>query len=116
MIYCKHIHWLTLKWITEPFSISLPDINYNTTLGLVLQILLIKNNKKSDRTTHTVTARDVTFQCWDGLQKLWALRSEESASVEHNKQVAESERYMFRVLCYRAEAVSIIQSLRDKLH
>ncbi|XP_068696858.1 testis-expressed protein 11-like [Montipora foliosa] len=46
----------------------------------------------------------LTSGCWDGLQKLWALRSEESASVEHNKQVAESERHMFRVFCYRAEA------------
>ncbi|XP_044178056.1 testis-expressed protein 11-like [Acropora millepora] len=44
-------------------------------------------------------------KCWDGLQKLWSSRDKELFdSVEHNKQVAESERYIFRVFCYRAEA------------
>ena len=47
------------------------------------------------------------LQCWDGLQKLWCSRSEQdSSTAEHSKQIAESERYMFRVFCYRAEAVS----------
>ena len=57
----------------------------------------------------TITNSDVALQCWDGLQKLWSSRDKELFdSVEHNKQVAESERYIFRVFCYRAEAVSII--------
>ncbi|XP_074625835.1 testis-expressed protein 11-like [Acropora palmata] len=44
-------------------------------------------------------------KCWDGLQKLWSSRDKELFdSVEHLKQVAESERYIFRVFCYRAEA------------
>ena len=48
------------------------------------------------------------LQFWDGLLKLWSLRNEESSTIEHNKQVAECERYMFRAFCYRAEAVSIM--------
>ena len=39
---------------------------------------------------------------------LWSSRSEQdSSTAEQSKQIAESERYMFRVFCYRAEAVSI---------
>ncbi|KAJ7388740.1 Testis-expressed protein 11 [Desmophyllum pertusum] len=53
---------------------------------------------------------EVTYRkqlvCWDGLQKLWSSRGEQdsSSTAEQSKQITESERYMFRVFCYRAEA------------
>ncbi|XP_015759956.1 PREDICTED: testis-expressed sequence 11 protein-like [Acropora digitifera] len=63
------------------------------------------NNAKYGYQNRKSLACDVALQCWDGLQKLWSSRDKELFdSVEHNKQVAESERYIFRVFCYRAEA------------
>lgn len=47
-----------------------------------------------------------TLKCWDGLQKVWSLNEMQSSSTEQAKNIAESERYIFRVFCYRAEAVS----------
>ena len=47
-----------------------------------------------------------TLKCWDGLQKVWSLNEMQSSSTEQPKNIAESERYIFRVFCYRAEAVS----------
>lgn len=55
----------------------------------------------------TTLSLHAPLQCWDELQKLWSLRGEQPPTVEQNKQVAESERYVFRAFCYRAEAVSI---------
>ncbi|CAH3126277.1 unnamed protein product [Porites lobata] len=43
-------------------------------------------------------------ECWDGLQKVWSLNEMQSSSTEQAKNIAESERYIFRVFCYRAEA------------
>ncbi|XP_073245808.1 testis-expressed protein 11-like [Porites lutea] len=43
-------------------------------------------------------------ECWDGLQKVWSLNEMQSSSTEQVKNIAESERYIFRVFCYRAEA------------
>ena len=49
------------------------------------------------------------LQCWNGLQKSWSSRDEhDSPTPEQSKQIAECERYMFRVYCYRAETVNII--------
>lgn len=47
-----------------------------------------------------------TLKCWDGLQKVWSLNEMQASSTEQAKNIAESERYIFRVFCYRAEAVS----------
>ena len=47
-----------------------------------------------------------TLKCWDGLQKVWSLNEMQSSSTEQAKNITESERYIFRVFCYRAEAVS----------
>lgn len=37
---------------------------------------------------------------------MWSLNEMQSSSTEQPKNIAESERYIFRVFCYRAEAVS----------
>lgn len=37
---------------------------------------------------------------------MWSLNEMQSSSPEQAKNIAESERYIFRVFCYRAEAVS----------
>ena len=37
---------------------------------------------------------------------MWSLNEMQSSSTEQAKNIAESERYIFRVFCYRAEAVS----------
>ncbi|XP_022778011.1 testis-expressed protein 11-like isoform X2 [Stylophora pistillata] len=53
-------------------------------------------------------------ECWNGLQKLWSSRDEHILSTsEQSKQIAECERYMFRVFCYRAET-SFSMSQQDK--
>ncbi|CAH3120833.1 unnamed protein product [Pocillopora meandrina] len=58
------------------------------------------------------------LQCWNGLQKSWSSRDEhDSPTPEQSKQIAECERYMFRVYCYRAEtSFSMCQQDRTQLN
>nr|XP_058967238.1 testis-expressed protein 11-like [Pocillopora verrucosa] len=65
---------------------------------------------------------EVTYRkqlvCWNGLQKSWSSRDEhDSPTPEQSKQIAECERYMFRVYCYRAEtSFSMCQQDRTQLN
>ena len=42
---------------------------------------------------------------------MWLSRNEQDVvTTEQGKQIAECERYMFRVHCYRAEAVCVFEN------